>query len=436
MKLITDRTKLARELTRCINKHDRLSLAVAWATHTKVYETLLARREAIESGVIGTHFYQTDPTVLADFVDDGKMRFVLQPSGVFHPKIFLFRSGRRFDAFVGSANLTHGAMSRNSEAVLHITQDDDGAVSVRDELAEAIRTYRGMGRKIQEEDVDVYRAAYERMRQSRERLNGTYGSNRSTSPLESEVMRMGWKKDVAKIREAGNDHLRNRVALLDDIRSQFELTPKFEDMHVDVRSMIAGLPNGRTKNQGYFGSMRGDGYFHSAVKTAPGGISAALDCIPLEGPVTRQHYDRFVELFAPAVAGERQRPGVASRLLAMKRPDLFVCISKRNRTALAADFSIAASRIDFDMYWSAIAERIRDARWWSQPRGGSWTSGWVGPPCSTPSSTSEIKRSKSDLVCKHVQRAVCTCVQNTALMKFEPEHRPGSPRVGGMRKSS
>lgn len=371
MKLITDRTKLARELTRCIDRHDRLSFAVAWATHTKVYDTLLARRDAIESGVIGTHFYQTDPEVLDDFVDDGKVRFVLQPSGVFHPKIFLFRTGRRFDAFVGSANLTHGAMSRNSEAVLHISQDDDGAVSVRDELAEAVWTYRAMGRKVRQEDVDVYRAAHERMRSSRERLNGTYGSARSTSPLESEVMRMSWKKYVAEIRGAGDDHLRNRIALLRDIRTQFERTPAFADMDVDVRAMIAGLPNGRTENQGYFGSMRGDGYFHNAVKRAPAGISAALDCIPLEGPVTRHHYDRFVELFAPAVAGERQRPGVASRLLAMKRPDLFVCISKRNRTALAKDFSIAAGRIDFDLYWSAIAERIRDARWWSHPEPAS-----------------------------------------------------------------
>lgn len=380
MKLITDRTKLARELTRCIANHDRLSFAVAWATRTKVYDTLLARRDAIESGVVGTHFYQTDPQVLDDFSDDGRVRFVLQPSGVFHPKIFLFRSGRRFDAFVGSANLTHGAMSRNSEAVMHLSQDDEGAVSVRDELAEAIRTYHGMGRKVQDEDVDVYRAAYERMRRSRERLDGTYGSARSTSPLESEVMRMSWKQYVAKIREAGDDHLHNRIALLKDIRSQFRRTPRFEDMSVDIRAMIAGLPNGRTENQGYFGSMRGDGYFHNAVKSSPAGISAALDCIPLEGPVTRQHYDRFVELFAPAVAGERQRPGVASRLLAMKRPDLFVCISKRNRTALARDFSIAASRIDFDLYWSAIADRIRDARWWShpQPSGGRELEIWRG----------------------------------------------------------
>lgn len=371
MKLITDRTKLARELARCIDRHDRLSFAVAWATRTKVYDTLLARRDAIDSGVIGTHFYQTDPQVLDDFVNDGKVRFVLQPSGVFHPKIFLFRSGRRFDAFVGSANLTHGAMSRNSEAVMHIDQDVDGARSVRDELAEAIRTYRGMGRKVRLEDAEVYRAAHERMRLTRQRLDGTYGSARSTSPLESEVMRMSWTKYVAKIREAGDDHLRNRIALLNDVRTHFERTPRFEDMDVDVRAMIAGLPNRRTENQGYFGSMRGDGYFHSAVRETPTGISAALDCIPLEGPVARQHYERFVELFAPAVAGERQRPGVASRLLAMKRPDLFVCISKRNRTALAKDFSIAASRIDFDLYWSAVAERIRDARWWSQPQPNS-----------------------------------------------------------------
>lgn len=381
MKLITDRTALGRALTRCIQRHEKISFAVAWATSgTKVYELLKAHRSAIRTGVIGTHFYQTSPDVLEDFVDDGAVRFVLQPSGVFHPKTFLFQSAKRWDAFVGSANLTRGALTRNSEAMLHVSDADVGATAVRDDLKEAIRRYRAMGSKATPDQVETYRAAYERMKAGRERLSGDYGSDRSTSPLESEVMRMSWSRYVDAVCEPGTNYLADRIELLDEIRQAFRQTPRFADMDVDTRAMIAGLPNGRTRNQGYFGSMKGDGYFHTAVKNGPDGISAALDRIPSDGPVTRDDYQAFVELFAPAVQGERERPGVASRLLAMKRPDTFVCISKRNKAALAADFDIPASRIDFDLYWNGVVGRIRDARWWThrRPAGGTELAIWEG----------------------------------------------------------
>jgi HKD family nuclease len=381
MKLITDRAALGQALTKCIEDHQNISFAVAWATGgTKVYETLKARRKSIRSGVIGTHFYQTAPEVLEDFVDDGAVRFVLQPSGVFHPKVFLFRTGRRWDAFVGSANLTKGALSRNSEAMLHVSDADPDATAVRDDLDEAIRRYRSIGKKATAEDAEIYRASHERMRTARERLSGRYGSTASTSPLDSAVMRMSWGQYLSAVREPGKEDLTNRITLLNAVRAAFSDGLKFADMDVDTRAMIAGLPNELTKNQGYFGSMKGDGYFHTAVKKAPDGISAAMDRIPLTGPVTRDHYDQFVELLDPAIEGERKRPGIASRLLAMKRPDLFVCISRRNKAGLAADFGIPASRIDYDLYWTGITGRIWDARWWSQkaPAGGRELAVWRG----------------------------------------------------------
>lgn len=381
MKLITDRAALGRALARCIKHHEKISFAVAWATSgTKVYELLKDRREMIRTGVIGTHFYQTSPDVLEDFVDNSTVRFVLQPSGVFHPKTFLFQSGKRWDAFVGSANLTQGALTRNSEAMLHVSDADPGATTVRDDLKEAIRNYRAMGRKASPEEVETYRAAYDRMKARREQMSGDYGSAYSTSPLESSVMGMSWSRYVDAVREPGTDYLADRIERLDAVRQAFNKTPRYADMDVDTRAMIAGLPNAKTKKQGYFGSMKGDGYFHTAVKKTPDGVSAALDRIPLEGPITRDNYKSFVELFAPAVQGDRERPGVASRLLAMKRPDTFVCISKRNKAALADDFGIPASRIDFDLYWNGIVGRIRDARWWShrRPAGGTDLAIWEG----------------------------------------------------------
>lgn len=237
-----------------------------------------------------------------------------------------------------------------------------------------------MGKPVTPEEVENYRAAHERMRAAKERLEGSYGSSKSTSPLESGVMGMSWTQFFAAVRKPGKEHLQNRIDLLEASRVAFDSHDSFAAMDADTRSMIAGLPNGLTTNQGYFGSMKGDGYFFTAVRNSPDGISAALDCIPLHGPIAREHYESFVELFTPAVEGERERPGVASRLLALKRPDVFVCISSRNKAGLAADFGIPKSRIDFDRYWTGIVGRIGDARWWSHPKptGGREMSVWQG----------------------------------------------------------
>lgn len=380
MKLISESKELQRELLRCMKNHEKISFAVAWATTgTKVYEALVERRDAIHHGVIGTHFYQTAPDVLDDFVGDDRVRFVLQPSGVFHPKIFLFRSGRCWDAFVGSANLTRGALGPNAEVVMHVTHED-GADHMRSDVQDTIKRFRSDGKKASPEIAEAYREAHERMKKLRDRLSGGYGSAKSKSPLQSEVMSMSWRQFYAAVREPGDGYLRDRIRLLADARDAFRTHASFAAMHVDTRAMIAGLPNGRTDKQGYFGSMKGDGVFHGAIKGDTPGISAALDRIPLEGPVRREDYEAFVGEFEQALLDGRRRPGVASRLLAMKRPDTFVCLSKRNRAGLADDFGISASGIDFDVYWDSVVGRIGDSRWWSAspPGGGDELATWQG----------------------------------------------------------
>lgn len=380
MKLISESKELRKQLLRCVRKHDQISFAVAWATTgTDVYRTLIERRDAIHHGVVGTHFYQTAPDVLDEFVGDDRVRFVLQPSGVFHPKVFLFRTGRSWEAFVGSANLTKGALGANSEVVMHVSDEDD-AGEVRSDLQDLIKQFRSQGMKASADDAAAYRETFDRMKSARDRLSGSYGSTQATSPLQSEVMRMSWKDFVVAVREPGADYLQVRVDLLAAARDAFRSHDDFASMDVDTRAMIAGLPNGLTDKQGYFGSMKGDGVFHGAIKGDVSGISSALDHIPLDGPIARDHYDAFVREFETALPDGRKRPGVASRLLAMKRPDIFVCLSKRNRTALSTDFGIAASSIDFETYWTSVIGRIADSRWWSSgpPRGKSDLAVWQG----------------------------------------------------------
>lgn len=129
MKLLTGGPSLDSRLAALVESYPNIAFAVAWAgTGTKTYDALLRHRSRIQHGVIGIHFYQTHPNVLHNFTGSDAVRFVLQPQGVFHPKVYAFWNNDTWEILVGSANLTTGGMGDNAELVLHA---DSGSGAVR-----------------------------------------------------------------------------------------------------------------------------------------------------------------------------------------------------------------------------------------------------------------------------------------------------------------
>lgn len=67
----------------------------------------------------------------------------------------------------------------------------------------------------------------------------------------------------------------------------------------------------------------------------------------------------------------------ASRLLAMKRPDYFICLNSQNRNGLRKDFSLS-SNIRYEEYWNNLITIIIYSVWWSSscPRDNSEKQIW------------------------------------------------------------
>jgi hypothetical protein len=60
--------------------------------------------------------------------------------------------------------------------------------------------------------------------------------------------------------------------------------------------------------------------------------------------------------------------GTASRLLAMKRPDFFLCVDAKNQTRIAKAFGVSASSLQtFEGYWD-LMQRIWRCPWNRAPR--------------------------------------------------------------------
>src|SRR6478672_2681338 len=82
MKVISTNAELNRELLRLIGQYPRVAFATAWASAgTGVFKKLVKHEDRIVGAAIGTHFYQTHPDVLDQFVGSSKVKFMLQPSG-------------------------------------------------------------------------------------------------------------------------------------------------------------------------------------------------------------------------------------------------------------------------------------------------------------------------------------------------------------------
>lgn len=378
MKLISTNTALKSNLLRLIRKYDHISFGTAWASAgTDVFAELIKAKAKIDIGVIGTHFYQTHPDVLDEFVCSRQVRFSLQPEGVFHPKVFAFWTATSWEVLIGSANLTAGAIKANTELSTLITHED-GTPELLSEVLGIISGYEG--RSISQVDADNYRRIWGIKARIREKLEGTYGGTRTSKPeVESPVMTMDWPTFYAEIQKDETHGFEDRLGMLEQVANQFASVKHFNDIPLSERLGIAGLRSKAIKNSEWFGSMIGAGTFYKQMNASTPAFSTALDAIPPKGAVTKDQYDTFIKEFVKGFPDGRHGLATATRLLSMKRPDVFLCVDAKNKKKLAQDVGmVRADKLDYGRYWTEVVERFQEAPWWKSPppSGGNEAKAW------------------------------------------------------------
>lgn len=116
-----------------------------------------------------------------------------------------------------------------------------------------------------------------------------------------------------------------------------------------------------------FGSTRGAKALHELLQHTPSLLDDALAAIPLEGEVTEADYNEFVKLYTAAFATlAKAKAGLfaATRLLAMRRPDVFMVLTAAKVDALCQGFGLVKlNATDFSRYWFDIIEAIHRQPW-------------------------------------------------------------------------
>lgn len=383
MKILTTSQTIAKTLQHLIVSHQRYRWAVAWASvGFALYDELLERQDRITQLVVGTHFYQTHPDFLDALVGHDGVRIVLQPSGVFHPKVYLFERGpSEWACVLGSNNFTGAALSTNVEAAVYFDHESANAREQYKQLRGWLDQQWDVGTPLESDSVERYRSLWKRQARRLNKLSGTYGeSTKGKPPPVVELFSLSWEQFAKRVEEEDHHGLGQRLKVLAEARKRFRNYGSFSKMSDEKRRDIAGYAPEDVLPWGYFGSMRGAGKFKHAVKTNNKHLSDALDSVPMDGLVTSDHYFEYVEHFRKAFPKGGDGIAVTTRLLCMKRPDMFVCFDRKNRAALCKEFGIKPSGMTYHRYWEEIIERIRDATWWnaSRPKDACKEAVWRG----------------------------------------------------------
>lgn len=371
------RAQTQATLIALVESCEAMQWAVAWATENEVFEAGMRNGSKFEHFVIGTHMFQTHPEVL-ERARALKAAAIVPPEGdLFHPKVYLFRNGRRIRCVIGSPNLTLAAMSRNVEAsVLLDGSLDDEALA---ELSSFVADARRNAQRISPEFLYRYRHQYAAKAAAREELERFADVRQPFDPNTQRAPHaMRWADYLVQVRNPLHPTahlLEQRLAVLTKARSLFATAKPYAGWSEYDRKLVAGTLGRRRGAQsgvdyGLFGSMGGNGVFAGLVNQSAEGLSDALDFIPLMGEVTRDDYHRYREAFIAAFGQDGTASGLstATRLLAMKRPDAFVCINSANEVDLCRHFGVSPTTTDLENYWERIIEPMHGDAWWRHPQ--------------------------------------------------------------------
>jgi HKD family nuclease len=376
MKVLNNFKAISKAVRRLIRQCDSFRFAVAWASvNFDAFKSLRNNRDKIQQGIVGTHFYQTHPEFLREFAGDENFRVVKDTSELFHPKIYLFESGAKWQCIVGSPNFTKAAFTSNDEFAVLISDEDEGAKDALRDIKDTLDSYWEKSEPLVGEWVEGYAEIWQRKKEARRQLEGSYSKKRrSKAPLRIKMFTIPWHRFFAKV--SSERFFRDRLAVLDAARDAFAHYIHLARIPDGLRHCVGGFDRQKGIDWGLFGWMSAEPRFKDAVRDGEK-LSLALDCIPVDGEITRTHFEEYVAGFKEATGTKGIGTGI--RLLTMKRPDVFLCISEGNREGAMEDFGMPRST-NLDSYWETIVEPTMDSAWWkaSEPQNELERKVWQG----------------------------------------------------------
>jgi phosphatidylserine/phosphatidylglycerophosphate/cardiolipin synthase-like enzyme len=142
------------------------------------------------------------------FLTHPGVRFLLNPDGVFHPKVYLFeKAGRKWECVIGSPNFTQSALTANDEMEVLLTDEDHGADEALVGVKTAITEYWQKASQISRDKWEAYQEIWKRKRPIVKNLQGKFGNpededadDHGKVPLDVDILQVGWAEYYEKVK--------------------------------------------------------------------------------------------------------------------------------------------------------------------------------------------------------------------------------------------
>ena len=343
-----------------------IDLATAWTTNHAGLRALRDRTPSLEvRAVVGLWGNTTEPKALEMLADMGKLR-TPAASRRFHPKVYVFRGAGRSVAWIGSANFTSGGFGMNVE-VLFETSNTEVVESWFDRLWEQCDP-------LDECAIHDYANLWGR--------NRPQPSWRPPVTINSTPMRLleevdDWRSYVAALEQCDRwwwwwskrrgkhqwsvlgetDSWRKTIQDLHDVAKRKD----WRELSDDDRSCLLGL---RKDCWALLGRMRPpakqtvfDDHRGTIQKTVLQVVAANDAVFP----------DVAIKAYEDLVGLDGVGPGIATRLLALARPDRFVSLNTKSSAGLADFFGLAQTTLEKPHKYGRLLEAIYDRPWFREP---------------------------------------------------------------------
>ena len=374
---LLDASDIAKKLKQLINRHDEIYLAVAWGSNGPTAKRLLKNKNKFRSVTFGLTFFHTDPDFIKELVGTKNAFVADDVTSTFHPKIYYFQSNDTAEAIIGSSNFTAGGLNRNWEANVHIKGPK--SASVFNQVRKCLENYAELQKPITKEIEESYRQQHDAAKSLKKIQNPILpGGGLLAGQLNSKLVRMNWSKYEKKVMTRSSDNYAARIGVLRQIQAMFAKARSFGALSSAERKAIAGTLGQEEAGEAnlnqpwkWFGNMGPARAFANRVAENDHFLFEAVDSIPRFGEVTRTQYEVFLSKFQKAFKKFNNKGGgvaTATRLLAMKRPDTFVCICNPNKIGLSRAAAFPLRGPSLENYWEWVIEPLQTSVWYTSPR--------------------------------------------------------------------
>ena len=200
----------------------------------------------------------------------------------------------------------------------------------------------------------------------------------------SSILALSWEKYYSLLVKKGKD-LDDRLNLLLKAQEYFNQNT-FEHMTEEQRKNIAGANEKKDGINDWrlFGRMPIPRFIArlNSMDSQLKYISNSIDMIPSLGKITKKDYENFLYYFKASdndfidldkvyeTAGWGYGISPISRLLSIKRPDEFFCLTSANQPKLLKSFGInkQIKTKDYERYWEEIIESVRQSPWYNSDK--------------------------------------------------------------------